>query len=63
MIKCNKCGATNALLLTRMNEKGVPGIFHCDVCLGKPVADTGAALVQAIEDCEPTHEPQLNGGW
>lgn len=63
-IKCDRCGAANALLLTRMNEKGIPGIFHCDVCLGKPVDDTGEALRQAIEDCIPEpQEPQLNGGW
>ena len=49
MIKCDKCGSENYLLLTRQNPKGEEGIFHCEKCTGTPVTNTAQALVAAIE--------------
>ena len=48
MLKCNKCGNENYLLLTRQNPKGENGIFHCEKCERIPVTTTAEALVAAI---------------
>lgn len=49
MLNCDKCGKTDALLLTRQNPKGVKGIFWCEECTRKThVVDTGSALIDAI---------------
>ena len=48
MIKCDNCGNEKALLLTRQNQKGQKGIFHCEQCTGSLVDNVGEALVKAI---------------
>lgn len=48
MIKCDQCGNENAILLTRQNQKGEKGIFHCEQCTGTLVDNVGEALVEAI---------------
>ena len=52
MIKCDKCGSENYLLLTRQNPKGEKGIFHCEKCTGTPVNNIAQALVAAIGGVE-----------
>ena len=48
MNKCDGCYSENFLLLTRQNPKGRKGIFHCEKCTGKLVANVGEALVTAV---------------
>lgn len=47
-MKCNGCGSSNFVLLTRQNPKGVKGVFHCEKCTGSPVTTQEGAILEAL---------------
>jgi len=59
---CRKCGAEppiDNVVLVRVNEKGVPGIWQCSPTCGHQFKDRGEAVLHALLEAA---RPEVKGG-